>query len=227
MTLIMVDCPRGLLRLLRQGGFALLLLLPWHTVAAQDNADSPTLLVIGDSISAAYGLDLEQGWVALLERRLAQRAPSWTVVNASISGDTSGGGRQRLPALLAQHQPDILVIELGGNDGLRGFPVARLQQNLTAMTEQAQQMGAEVLLLAMEIPPNFGRRYTDMFRASFSAVATETGAVTSPFILEGIATVPGQMQADGIHPTANAQPRLLSNVWSALEPLVNRREAGL
>lgn len=182
-------------------------------------------MVLGDSISAAYGMDLEQGWASLLQQRLSERDHPWAVVNASISGDTSGGGLQRLPSLLQRYSPAIVVLELGGNDGLRGYPIDKLRRNLTAMTKLSQDAGAAVLLLGMEIPPNFGRRYTGLFRESYPTVAEATGAAVSGFILEGIATVPGQMQGDGIHPTVVAQARLLANVWEHLEPIVIAQEA--
>lgn len=203
----------------------MLLLIFGQQVTAQATTPRSTLVVLGDSISAAYGMDLEQGWVSLLQRRLSERNHPWAVVNASISGDTSGGGLQRLPSLLQRHNPTIVVLELGGNDGLRGYPIEKLRNNLTAMSELSQDAGATVLLLGMEIPPNFGRRYTGLFRESYPAVAEATGAAVSGFFLEGIATVPGQMQEDGIHPTAAAQARLLANVWQHLESLVIAQEA--
>ena len=223
--MIMDKGPRGLLRLLQTAGFALLLLVCGPQVTAQATTTQATLVVLGDSISAAYGMDLEQGWVSLLEQKLSERDHTWEVVNASISGDTSGGGLQRLPSLLQRHNPAIVVLELGGNDGLRGYPIDKLRSNLTAMTKLSQDAGAAVLLLGMEIPPNFGRRYTGLFRESYPTVAEATGAAVSGFILEGIATVPGQMQGDGIHPTVAAQARLLANVWEHLEPMVIAQEA--
>lgn len=179
-----------------------------------------TLLVLGDSISAAYGMDLEQGWVTLMDRRLAAERSGWQVVNASISGDTTDGGLRRLPQLLESHQPAIVLIELGGNDGLRGFPIQRMRDNLSAMVQQAQARGAQVALLSMAIPPNFGKRYTDLFTASFGHIAESTGATLVPFILDGIATDSQLMQADGIHPTAAAQPMIVDNVYPWLEPLI-------
>jgi acyl-CoA thioesterase-1 len=179
-----------------------------------------TLLVLGDSISAAYGMDLEQGWVTLMDRRLAAERSGWQVVNASISGDTTDGGLRRLPQLLESHQPAMVLIELGGNDGLRGFPIQRMRDNLSAMVQQAQARGAQVALLSMAIPPNFGKRYTDLFTASFGHIAESTGATLVPFILDGIATYSQLMQADGIHPTAAAQPMIVDNVYPWLEPLI-------
>ncbi len=191
--------------------------LSQHTLPA--HADN-TLLVIGDSISAAYGMDLEQGWVALLEQRLAAQQPPWRVANASISGDTTGGGVRRLPALLETHKPAVVIIELGGNDGLRGFPIPRMRDNLRAMVEAVQDSGARAVLLSMAIPPNFGKRYTDLFSASFEHVARVSGATVVPFILDGIATDSQLMQADGIHPTAAAQTLILNNVYPWLAPLI-------
>lgn len=179
-----------------------------------------TLLVVGDSISAAFGLDSRQGWVALLEKRLVDEGFEHKVINASISGDTSAGGAARLPALLAEHKPELVIIELGGNDGLRGQAPAQLQQNLASMVENAQQAGAKVLLLGMRLPPNYGARYTTAFAQVFSDVAEQKQVPLVPFFLEGVGGVPGMMQSDGIHPTEGAQPLLLENAWSALKPLL-------
>jgi acyl-CoA thioesterase-1 len=176
------------------------------------SAFAGTLLVVGDSISAAFGMDTRQGWVALLEKRLDEQGFDHQVVNASISGDTSAGGAARLPALV--------IIELGGNDGLRGQPPAQLQQNLAAMVQASQQKGAKVLLLGMQLPPNYGVRYTTAFAEVFPRVAGEFDVPLVPFVLEGVGGVPGLMQADGIHPTAEAQPVLLENVWPTLKPLL-------
>ena len=184
------------------------------------SAFAGTLLVVGDSISAAFGMDTRQGWVALLEKRLDEQGFDHQVVNASISGDTSAGGAARLPALLAEHQPELVIIELGGNDGLRGQPPAQLQQNLAAMVQASQQKGAQVLILGMQLPPNYGQRYTTAFAAVFPQVAGEFSVPLVPFVLEGVGGVPEMMQADGIHPTAEAQPRLLENVWPTLKPLL-------
>lgn len=184
------------------------------------SAFAGTLLVVGDSISAAFGMDTRQGWVALLEKRLDEQGFDHQVVNASISGDTSAGGAARLPALLAEHQPELVIIELGGNDGLRGQPPAQLQQNLAAMVQASQQKGAKVLILGMQLPPNYGVRYTTAFAEVFPRVAGEFDVPLVPFVLEGIGGVPALMQADGIHPTAEAQPKLLENVWPTLKPLL-------
>lgn len=179
-----------------------------------------TLLVVGDSISAAFGLDSHQGWVALLEKRLEQEGFEHSVVNASISGDTSAGGAARLSALLAEHQPALVIIELGGNDGLRGQPPAQLQQNLASMVEKSRQAGAKVLLLGMRLPPNYGVRYTTAFAQVYADVAAQEQVDLVPFFLEGVGGVPGMMQADGIHPGEPAQALLLDNVWPSLEPLL-------
>jgi acyl-CoA thioesterase-1 len=179
-----------------------------------------TLLVVGDSISAAFGLDSRQGWVALLEKRLQDEGFDHQVINASISGDTSAGGLARLPALLAEHQPQVVIIELGGNDGLRGQPPMQLQQNLASMVEKSQQAGAKVLLLGMKLPPNYGVRYTTAFAQVFSDLAQAKQVTLVPFFLEGVGGVPGMMQADGIHPNVTAQPVLLENAWPVLRPLL-------
>lgn len=179
-----------------------------------------TLLVLGDSISAAFGLDTRQGWVSLLEQRLAAEGYDYQVVNASVSGDTSAGGLARLPTLLTEHRPDLLIVELGGNDGLRGQAPAQLQQNLAAMVQQARKAGTRVLILGMKLPPNYGLRYTTAFADVFPQVANEQDVALVPFLLEGAAGLPLMTQADGIHPTAAAQPRLLDNVWPVLKPLL-------
>ena len=179
-----------------------------------------TLLVVGDSISAAFGLDSRQGWVALLEERLAQEGFDHRVVNASISGDTSAGGAARLPALLTEHRPTLVIIELGGNDGLRGQPPAQLQQNLASMIDRSQAAGARVLLLGMRLPPNYGTRYTTAFAQVFVDLAEQKQVPLVPFFLEGVGGVQAMMQADGLHPAAAAQAKLLENVWPTLEPLL-------
>ncbi|WP_235898569.1 arylesterase [Parahaliea maris] len=176
--------------------------------------------MLGDSISAAYGLSLEQGWVSLLDDELQSSGKPVDVVNASISGETTAGGLRRLPALLEEHQPSAVIIELGGNDGLRGYPIAKLRSNLRQMVALAQDAGARVMLLPMEIPPNYGSRYTGMFRESYPAVTKETDSVLGPFLLEAVATDPALMQGDGIHPTAEAQPLLLDNVRAAIMELL-------
>ena len=184
------------------------------------NAAAGTVLIVGDSISAGFGLDTSKGWVALLQQRLKKEGFDDKVVNASISGDTSAGGLARLPAALAAHKPDVVVIELGGNDGLRGQPPAQLQQNLASMIDQSQASGAKVLLLGMQIPPNYGKRYVDAFAKVFGEVATAKKVPLVPFFLEGIGGNPALMQADGLHPALGAQDKLLENVWPTLKPLL-------
>ena len=179
-----------------------------------------TVLVVGDSISAALGLDTREGWVSLLQKRLDEGGLQYRVVNASISGDTSAGGLSRLPALLAQHSPQVVIIELGGNDGLRGQAPAQLQQNLASIALKSREAGARVLLLGMQLPPNYGQRYTQAFAQVYKDVASSQQLAWVPFFLEGVGGVPGMMQADGIHPTTQAQQRLLDNVWPSLEPLL-------
>jgi acyl-CoA thioesterase-1 len=202
---------------LRQG-IAWLLALLCLTLAPL--AMARTLLVVGDSISAGYGLGEGQGWVRLLERRLQERKLDYQVVNASISGDTTAGGLARLPRLLADHRPEVVAIELGGNDGLRGQPLAQFERNLTALVEQAKAGGARVLLLGMRLPPNYGPRYTDGFAQVYTDVAKAQQVALVPFLLEGVGGDPTYMQPDGIHPRANAQQRLLDNAWPQLQPLL-------
>lgn len=183
----------------------------------------PTVLVVGDSMSAEYGLARGSGWVALLEKRLATHQPAIRVVNASVSGDTTAGGRARLAALLRQHQPAVVILELGGNDALRGLPLQSSQDNLQWMTRSAQQAGARALLVGMQVPPNYGARYTEQFAAMFTTVAKDNQAALVPFLLKGIADTADPtalFQADRIHPSAQAQPRMLENVWPELRKLL-------
>ena len=182
-----------------------------------------TVLVVGDSLSAEYGLKRGSGWVALLEARLAQSKIAATVINASISGDTTSGGRSRLAGLLTQHRPSIVVIELGGNDALRGLPLAMTRDNLTAMAQAARAAGAHVLIAGMQLPPNYGRKYGDEFAALFATVAKTEGAALVPFLLRGVADAPqadALFQPDRIHPLAAAHPMILDNVWPVLRPLL-------
>jgi len=194
--------------------------LLWGELAA---AQTPVLLVVGDSLSASHGLNPEQGWVNLLKQRLAshEKYLSWQVVNASISGDTSSGGRARLPELLTNYQPRIIILELGGNDGLRGLNVKEMRGNLRAMVEQSQSAGATVILFGIKIPPNYGEAYTQRFEQVFQAVATEAQLAFVPFFLEGVGGHAEWMQADGIHPTAEAQGKLLDNAWEVIETTLN------
>ncbi|MFI8337129.1 GDSL-type esterase/lipase family protein [Pseudomonas taetrolens] len=184
------------------------------------NATAGTILIVGDSISAAFGLDTRLGWVSLLEQRLGQQGYDDKVVNASVSGDTSAGGLARLPALLAAHKPEVVILELGGNDGLRGQQPAQLKQNLASMIEASQKAGAKVLLLGMQLPPNYGARYTRAFAEVYSQLGSEKKVALVPFLLEGVGGHPELMQADGVHPAVGAQGKLLDNVWPALKPLL-------
>ena len=186
-------------------------------------AAAPTVLVVGDSLSAEYGLKRGSGWVALLETRLAQSKIAATVINASISGDTTSGGRSRLAGLLTQHRPGVVVIELGGNDALRGLPLSMTRDNLTAMARAVRAAGAKVLIAGMQLPPNYGRKYGDEFAALFATVAKTEGAALVPFLLRGVADGPqadALFQPDRIHPLAAAHPMILDNVWPVLRPLL-------
>ncbi len=194
---------------------------------AQNAAERPRLLVVGDSLSAEYGLKRGSGWVQLLQERIDQNKLAFRVVNASISGDTTSGGRSRLPALLKQHTPQVVVIELGGNDALRGLPLDMTRANLSAMTQAAQAAGARVLLLGMEMPPNYGARYAQEFRDVYTTVAREHKAALLPFFLKGVADGADPLQwfqSDRIHPNEKAQPMMLDNVWPALRPLLIARK---
>lgn len=193
------------------------LLLASTSTSVGAHASLQSIVVLGDSISAAYGMSLEEGWVALLQHRLHAEGTSYTVVNASISGDTSAGGLRRLPDLLSTHAPRIVIIELGGNDGLRGYPINQLTQNLRQMIQLIESVGAIAVILPMEIPPNLGKVYTDAFRNSFAKAAENSEALVGEFPLESVALNPLLMQADGIHPTADAQPLILESVWRVLE----------
>ncbi|WP_374940994.1 arylesterase [Xylophilus ampelinus] len=181
------------------------------------------LLVVGDSLSAEYGLARGAGWVSLLEKRLVEQKLDVQVINASISGDTTAGGRSRLPALLKQHQPDVVIVELGGNDALRGLPLDNTEDNLTAMAKAAQAAGAKPLLVGIQVPPNYGTDYMRRFSAVFEKVAAATGSPVVPFFLRGVADGPDtadMFQADRIHPLAKAHPRMLDNVWPEIRKLV-------
>ncbi len=186
-------------------------------------AQTPSILVVGDSLSAEYGLARGTGWVALLEKRLAIEKIAATVHNASISGDTTPGGRARLPALLRSVKPSVVVIELGGNDALRGLPLQGTEDNLRNMTKAAQKAGAKVLLVGMQVPPNYGRDYTDRFSGLFAKVAKGEKAALVPFLLKGVADGPDAaklFQPDRIHPKADAHPVMLDNVWPELKKLL-------
>jgi acyl-CoA thioesterase-1 len=188
--------------------------------AATRAEDVPVILVLGDSLSAGYGIPRESGWVRLLEQRLSDRGYPHRVVNASVSGDTTAGGLSRLPRLLDRRAPDVLIVELGANDGLRGISFAEIDANLTQLVQLGKESGARVLVVGNRLPPNYGAAYTDRFQALFKAVAEREQVAWAPRLLAGVADDWGLMQADGLHPNADAQPRMLDNVWPALEPLV-------
>ena len=195
----------------------LMLTLPAHATTPD------TILIVGDSLSAEYGLKRGTGWVPLLEKQLATEKKTAKVVNASISGDTTSGGRSRIGALLATHKPTVVVIELGGNDALRGLPLGMTEANLTAMTQAAKKAGAKVLLLGMMVPPNYGGAYGATFAGLFTKVAKAEKVALQPFFLKGVADVPdvaSQFQADRIHPNEQAQPKMLANVWPELKKLL-------
>ena len=211
--------------LIRKISGALLLALafalaPTHAAA---QALPRKILVLGDSISAEYGMARGAGWVALLQKKLTAEKRPWQVINASISGDTTAGGRARRAQQLAQHQPQVLIVELGGNDALRGLPLLQTQANLAAMTEMAQKAGARVLLLGMQVPPNYGADYSRAFAQTFADVAKAKKTALVPFLLKGVGDVPESQkwfQSDRIHPNAQAQPLLLANVWPQLVRLL-------
>jgi acyl-CoA thioesterase-1 len=202
--------------------------MPWiacGAVLAQPSAPAasenrPVILVLGDSLSAEYGLPRGTGWVQLLSGRLRASGADYTVVNSSISGETTSGGRTRLPALLKQHRPAIVVLELGGNDGLRGLPLTAMQDNLGAMIEASRAAGARVLLVGLRVPPNYGRDYSERFHSTFSSLAKSQRVALVPFILEGFADGTDLFQADRIHPNERAQPVIVDNVWPHLQPLL-------
>jgi acyl-CoA thioesterase-1 len=186
-------------------------------------AETPVILVFGDSISAGYGLArVEQGWVALLQTRLKEQEYGYQVINASVSGETTAGGLARLPRALMLHQPKIVILELGGNDGLRALPIAQMRANLVRMIDLASAAGAKVLLLGMRMPPNYGPDFTEQFRSTYSDLARDKKLPLVPFLLNDIALFPNLMQADGIHPNELGQPKLLDNVWPSLKPLLQR-----
>jgi acyl-CoA thioesterase-1 len=185
-----------------------------------------TIVVVGDSLSSGYGIAAEQSWVAMLEDRLRSEGYGYQVVNASIAGDTSAGGLARLPRLLEVHDPALVVLELGGNDGLRGQPVATLRDNLARMIEQSQESGAEVVLAGIQIPPNYGTTYTSALAAVYPELAQQFGVALIEFLLADVALNRDLMQPDGIHPNAAGQRIVFDNVWRVLEPLLTTRNAG-
>ncbi len=204
----------------------LLLMLPSHAPGAEARAPTGIIMVFGDSLSAAHGLAPEQGWVHLLQQRLRQQGYRYRVVNASVSGDTTASALQRLPRALARHKPELVILELGGNDGLRGLPLADMRANLAKMIRLIQAQGAQVLLVGMQIPPNYGHRFARQFQAVYPELARQFGIPLVPFLLEGIATQRAFFQPDQIHPNARAQPILLDNVWARLAPLLRSMAMG-
>ena len=201
--------------------FVFVLLFAFDAGAAR----APAIMVVGDSLSAGYGIELRDGWVTLLQQRLTRQGYPHTVVNASISGDTTAGGRARLPDALKRHRPQIVILELGGNDGLRGLSLRETRANLGAMIKAAQTARAQVLLVGIHLPPNYGPDYAGKFHAIYHDLARIHNTALVPFLLDGVALTPGLMQPDGIHPRAAAQPRLLDNVWPSLEPLLKPEAA--
>jgi acyl-CoA thioesterase-1 len=191
-------------------------------VHAQPAADRPVLLVVGDSLSAGYGVAVDATWVALLQRRLTEQGYGYRVVNSSISGDTTGAARSRLPRALELHRPAVVVLELGGNDGLRGLPVRQVRENFEFMIERSQSAGAQVVLAGMRMPPNYGPAYTEQFHALYGELAQRYQTPLVDFFLAGVASEPALMQADGIHPTGAAQPHLLDNLWPALQKVLKK-----
>jgi acyl-CoA thioesterase-1 len=183
-------------------------------------AASRTILVLGDSLSAAFGFELRQGWVAQLEQRLARDRLDYAVINASVSGDTSANGLARLPALLQRHRPGIVIVALGGNDGLRGLPPEQIKHNIVAIVKEAKAVGAKVVLVGVPLPPNYGRQYIERFRRIYREIASEHNVPLVPSLVDGVAGDRVLMQPDGIHPTAQAQPRMLENVWVTLRQLL-------
>ena len=192
-------------------------------IAVPSIGNAAAILIMGDSISAAYGFEVDQGWPALLQQKLDRQGGDYRVVNASISGETSAGGLSRIEKELQTHHPAIVIIELGANDGLRGYPPARMKANLKRMIERSKASGAQVLLLGMRIPPNYGRRYTEMFERVYSELQKEQAVAFVPFLLDGVAAQDGMIQHDGLHPNATAQPVIMELVWEKLEPMLTRK----
>lgn len=198
----------------------LLLTIVTNLACAQNATSTPTkILVMGDSLSAGYGIDIQQGWVSLLEQELAKNH-SITMINASVSGETSSGGNNRLPALLSEHKPDIVILELGGNDGLRGQPLKLLEKNLQTMIDASRNANAKILLAGMQIPPNYGARYSNQFKELYGKLAQQNNISLIPFLLEGVGGNETLIQRDGIHPTADAQPFIVKNVLPELEKML-------
>jgi acyl-CoA thioesterase-1 len=198
------------------------ILLACLLVTCSAAASERTLLVFGDSLSAAYGLRTDQGWVALLQQRLQAQGYGYRVVNASVSGETTDGGRSRIARALAQQQPELVILELGANDGLRGLPVKDVRANLAQTLGDIRKSGAKALLIGILIPPNYGPQYTKAFAAIYQSLAKEQNVPLVPFLLDGIALDKQSMQDDGLHPNAKGQPQVLENVWTHLQPLLRR-----
>ena len=201
--------------------FAAMMLM--FSAATNAYSASKTVLVVGDSLSAEYGITRGAGWVALLEQRLKEQSLAASVVNASVSGETTSGGRTRLPALLSKHKPDVVIIELGANDGLRGLPVAAAESNLRAMVDASRKAGARVLLVGMRMPPNYGRDYADKFFAMYGTLSKDVKVPLAPFLLDGVAQKPELFQPDRLHPLAQAHPIILGNVWPYLQPILKAK----
>jgi acyl-CoA thioesterase-1 len=206
----------------RLSGKSLVALLLLSAAASAYSAPK-TVLVLGDSLSAEYGLSRGTGWVALAEQKLKQNNIDAVVVNASVSGETTSGGRSRLPALLTKYKPDLVVIELGANDGLRGLPVPAAEANLRAMSDAASKADAKVMLIGMRMPPNYGRDYADKFFAMYSALSKDIKAPLVPFMLDGVADKPQLFQADRLHPLAEAHPTILANIWPTLQKTIKAK----
>jgi len=197
--------------------FLLFLVLP-------NMAEARIILIVGDSLSAAYGIPVEQGWVALLQERLDSRDYPCRIINASISGDTTANARARLSQALASHEPAVVLLELGGNDGLRGLSLTEMKSNLGAMISSVQETGAQLLLIGVQLPPNYGPRYTERFQAVYRELAVEHDLALLPSLVDGIGTEQNLMQQDGIHPNVTAQPLIRDHVWEALLPLLGQRQ---
>jgi len=197
----------------------LLALLGWLPIYA---ASAPTIVVLGDSLSAAYGIRVEEGWVSLMQKRLTSQGYGYRVVNASVSGETTAGGLARLPRALELHRPAIVILELGGNDGLRGLPIEQVRTNLDSMIRQSRAAGARVLLTGMRVPPNYGPAYTEKFHALYTDLARRYRLSLVPFLMEDVALDKTLLQADGLHPNERGQPVLLDEIWPLLQPLLKR-----
>jgi acyl-CoA thioesterase-1 len=216
--LILLACKKGVL-LMRNPFFSCVLVV-LLLVPVTSHAKQPVILIIGDSLSAAYGIERHTGWVQLLQQRLAKKGYPYQVVNASISGNTTRSGLARLPAALKQHQPEIVIIELGGNDGLQGLSIEEFRTNLSLMTSMVKKQGAKVLLCGVRIPPNLGSIYGSKFEAVYRDVAEKHRVSLVKYILKGISENGALMQEDGVHPTAGAQPLILENIWQELHRLI-------